>query len=126
MLIDHFTLLAVDFPRSKAFYTQALAPLRARLVMEFEGVAGFGMNGKGELWLRATREPQRSMHIAFYAQTRNQVNEFHLAALAAGGVDNGPPGLRPIYHANYYGAYIVDPDGHNIEAVCHAPSWPIP
>ena len=114
------------FSSQQAFYTRALAPLRARLVTEFESAAGFGLNGKGELWLRAASETQKPLHLAFHAQTRSQVNEFHLAALAAGGTDHGPPGLRPIYHPNYYGAYIIDPDGNNIEAVCHAPCWPIP
>lgn len=87
--------------------------------MEVEGWTGFGKNGKAELWFGKGGTPQLPMHIAFTADNRKQVDQFYEAALAAGGKDNGAPGIREIYHPNYYGAFIIDPDGHNIEAVCH-------
>jgi catechol 2,3-dioxygenase-like lactoylglutathione lyase family enzyme len=121
MIIDHIGLTVSDYPRSKAFFAQALAPLGIELVMEVQGWAGFGKNGKPEFWFGAHTERQNPMHIAFVAETRNQVRNFYHAALVAGGKDNGPPGIREIYHPNYFGAFVVDPDGHNIEAVCHRP-----
>lgn len=122
MIIDHFTLPVRDFQRSRSFYLQALAPLGIGVATEFEGVAGLGKNGKGELWLRAADQPQPPLHFAFLAENRRQVDEFHAAALAAGAQDNGAPGVRGIYHPHYYGAFVIDPDGNNIEAVCHAPA----
>jgi catechol 2,3-dioxygenase-like lactoylglutathione lyase family enzyme len=89
--------------------------------MEVEGWAGLGKGGKPELWFGVGGQKQSAMHIAFIADTRDQVRAFHAAALAAGGTDNGPPGLREIYHPNYFGAFVLDPDGHNVEAVCHRP-----
>jgi catechol 2,3-dioxygenase-like lactoylglutathione lyase family enzyme len=91
------------------------------MVMEIQGWAGFGKGGKPELWFGVHNEKQRPMHIAFLAENRAQVRDFYLAALSAGGMDNGPPGIREIYHPNYYGAFVIGPDGHNIEAVCHQP-----
>jgi catechol 2,3-dioxygenase-like lactoylglutathione lyase family enzyme len=121
MIIDHIGLAVSDYERGKQFFTQALAPLGIQLVMEVEGWAGLGKGGKPELWFGTHTQPQRPMHIAFVAESREQVRAFHAAALAAGAVDNGPPGIREIYHPNYYGAFVIGPDGHNIEAVCHAP-----
>jgi catechol 2,3-dioxygenase-like lactoylglutathione lyase family enzyme len=121
MIIDHIGLAVSDFNKSKRFFTQALAPLGIILVMEVEGWAGMGKGGKPELWFGTHMQTQHPLHIAFLAESRQQVREFYEAAIAAGGTDNGPPGIREIYHPNYYGAFVIGPDGHNIEAVCHAP-----
>jgi catechol 2,3-dioxygenase-like lactoylglutathione lyase family enzyme len=121
MIIDHIVLAVGDYARSKEFYAAALAPLGIGLVAEIEGWAGFGRGGKPEFWFSAQPPPQRSMHIAFAAETREQVRAFHRAALAAGGTDHGAPGIRELYHPNYFGAFVIGPDGHNIEAVCHRP-----
>ena len=131
-MIDHLGITVRDFDRSRAFYTAVLAPVGAALVMEVtpdmtgNGTrhAGFGREGKPSFWIGtrpddiATRD---GLHVAFVAASRADVNAFHTAALAAGARDNGAPGLRPHYHPNYYGAFVIDPDGHNIEAVCHRP-----
>ncbi len=119
MFIDHIGFAVADYQRSKAFYAQCLAPLGLELIVEIEGWAGFGRGDKAELWFGEDSAAQRPMHIAFAASDRACVDRFYRAALAAGGKDNGAPGLRPVYHANYYGAFVIDPDGHNIEAVCH-------
>ncbi len=121
MTIDHIGLAVRDYPRAKRFYTAALAPLGVSLVMEVHGWSGFGSRGKPEFWLGQGDPPQQPMHIAFRAASREQVRQFHQAALAADGRDNGAPGLREIYHPHYYGAFVIDPDGHNVEAVCHEP-----
>jgi catechol 2,3-dioxygenase-like lactoylglutathione lyase family enzyme len=129
MIIDHFGFGVSDYPRAKAFYVQALAPLGITLLMEFgpeqtEGkvwACGFGKGGKPELWIGSDGKTGPPMHIAFAADTRAEVRAFHGAALAAGGRDNGAPGLRPQYHPDYYGAFILDLDGHNVEVVCHRP-----
>ena len=121
MIIDHIGLVVANYTTSKDFYTQCLAPLDITLIMEIEGWAGFGKKGKPDFWLSPHGEPNKSMHIAFRADNRQAVDAFYAAAIAAGGKDNGPPGLREIYHPNYYGAFVIDPDGHNIEAVCHKP-----
>ncbi len=121
MIIDHIGLAVSDYKRSKEFFSKALAPLGIELVMEVQGWAGFGKGGKPELWLGEHAERQKPMHIAFLAENRRQVKAFYEAALAAGAKDNGAPGIREIYHPNYYGAFVIGPDGHNIEAVCHAP-----
>ena len=123
-MIDHIGFAVADYQRSKAFYERALAPLGFTLLMEFsEAAAGFGKDGgKPEFFLEAEGEPVHGrLHIAFIAESRAHVDAFHAAALEAGGIDNGAPGLR-WYHENYYGAYVLDPDGNNIEAVCHAPA----
>ena len=119
-MIDHMALLVADLDASVAFYTRALAPLGYELVMRGAGFAGFGVAGKGHFWI-GTGKPTDKLHVAFRARGRAEVRAFHSAALAAGGKDNGPPGVREMYHPNYYGAFIHDPDGHNIEAVCHDP-----
>lgn len=121
MLIDHIGLAVSDYPRSKAFYQRALRPLGAGMIVEIEGWAGFGRDGVPLFWFGEGEVAQAPMHIAFNAVDRAQVRAFHAAALAAGGTDNGAPGLRVEYHPNYYAAFVIDPDGHNIEAVCHLP-----
>ncbi|MEW5756240.1 MAG: VOC family protein [Pseudomonadota bacterium] len=120
-MLDHIGLEVRDYAKSKAFYIQALAPLGYELIMEVEGHAGFGVEGKPDFWINGAKTTTPPVHIAFRAANRAQVREFYAAALAAGGKDNGPPGIRALYHPNYYGAFVFDPDGHNIEAVCHAP-----
>jgi catechol 2,3-dioxygenase-like lactoylglutathione lyase family enzyme len=118
--LDHVGFGVSDYERSKAFYLEALAPLDIELIKEpSEQAAGFGRNGKPFFWLEATRPPVTQVHVAFACDSRDLVDAFHEAALRAGGIDNGAPGPRPIYHEHYYGAYVLDPDGNNIEAVCH-------
>ena len=119
-MIDHLAIQVTNLERSVAFYTKALAPLGYTLIMQFEGAAGFGVGGKPDFWLSlgAAKEPT---HVAFRADGRKLVREFHAAALAAGGKDNGAPGTRAHYHEHYYGGFVRDPDGHNVEAVCHEP-----
>lgn len=121
MIIDHIGLAVSDYGQSKVFFTRALAPLGIEPVMEVQGWAGFGKNGKPEFWFGTHAQKQTPMHIAFVAESRAQVDAFYAAALAAGGKDNGPPGIREVYHPDYYGAFVIGPDGHNIEAVCHRP-----
>ena len=129
-MIDHIGFPVSDYARAKAFYTKALAPLGYGLVMEVDAqqnpsgapAAGFGIGGKPDFWIGGEGGLQKPLHVALVSQDRAGVDAFHKAALAAGGKDNGAPGLRPHYHANYYGAFVLDPDGHNIEAVCHAPA----
>ncbi|CAM3894174.1 VOC family protein [Roseateles saccharophilus] len=123
-MFDHVKFGVSDFAASKAFYAQALAPLGVAVGAEGEPSYGVEFVVKDEvpsLILFQTREKPAHLHIAFIARTRAQVDAFHRAALAAGARDNGAPGLRPKYHANYYAAFVIDPDGHNVEAVCHAP-----
>jgi catechol 2,3-dioxygenase-like lactoylglutathione lyase family enzyme len=129
-ILDHLTVNVRDYARSKAFYAQALAPLGITLAMEYGEACGFGRGPKPDLWISArpasfqTAEQMATItpvHLAFAARSRDEVDAFHRAALAAGGRDFGAPGPRPQYHPNYYGAFILDPDGHNIEAVYHAP-----
>ena len=118
MVIDHLTLTVRDIAKSRAFYDKALAPLGFSVQMEWQGSIGYGANGKPELWMKQGPAPQSPMHLAFVAKKRADVDAFHAAALAAGAKDDGKPGPRP-YHATYYGAFVIDPDGHPIEAVCH-------
>jgi catechol 2,3-dioxygenase-like lactoylglutathione lyase family enzyme len=122
-VVDHVGFAVADYEKSKAFYEQAFAPLGVTLLMEFSGVAaGFGKSGRPSFFIEAHGEPPSGrLHIALAAETRAQVDAFHAAAIAAGATDNGAPGLR-WYHPNYYGAYVLDPDGNNIEAVCHEPA----
>ena len=127
-MIDHIGFPVADYARSKAFYLKALAPLSYALVMEVRQdandspAAGFGANGKPDFWIGGEGGLNQPVHIAVAARDRPSVDAFDRAALAAGGKDNGAPGLRPHYHPNYYGAFVLDPDGHNVEAVCHAPA----
>ncbi|WP_315837975.1 VOC family protein [Bradyrhizobium prioriisuperbiae] len=121
-MLDHVTIGVGDIARSIAFYDRALRPLGiTRLYAEGETFAGYGRNRKAFFWIGHRDAAQTGAHVAFVADDRASVDLFHREALAAGGHDNGPPGFRPHYHANYYGAFILDPDGHNIEAVCYVP-----
>jgi catechol 2,3-dioxygenase-like lactoylglutathione lyase family enzyme len=121
MIFDHLGFNVSDFAATKSFLVQALAPLGIAVTSEGEGWATVGRPGEGMLWFGAFGPSAGALHLAFAAADREQVRRFHAAALAAGGRDNGAPGLRPHYHPNYYGACVIGPDGHNFEAVCHAP-----
>ncbi len=129
-MIDHVGFPVSDYARAKAFYEKALAPLGYSVVMEVTAAqtesgapaVGFGIGCKPDFWIGGEGGLQKPVHIAITASNRAAVGAFYSAALAAGGRDNGAPDLRPHYHANYYGAFVLDPDGHNIEAVCHAPT----
>ena len=118
-MIDHTGFQVSDVARSLAFYEKALAPLGYTVIKQFGPVVGLGVAGKPDFWIAGTGAPKDKIHIAFRAKTRSEVNAFYEAAIAAGGTDNGPPGVRAMYHPDYYGAFVLDPDGHNIEAVCH-------
>jgi len=127
-MIDHTGLSVSNFARSRSFYEQALGPLGYSLIMTLSAaetggtdVAGFGVPPKPDFWIASGAPNVPPIHVAFRAESRAAVEAFHKAAIAAGGRDNGPPGLRPHYHPNYFGAFVLDPDGHNIEAVCHLP-----
>jgi catechol 2,3-dioxygenase-like lactoylglutathione lyase family enzyme len=127
-MFDHVGFGVSDLARSRSFYERALAPLGIAVQMEvtseqtggYEGL-GFGPPGRPLFWIGTGEALRGSLHVAFAAADRSAVDAFHRAALDAGGRDNGAPGLRPHYHPNYYGAFVLDPDGHNIEAVCHSP-----
>ena len=136
-MIDHIGLTVTDLDASKAFYDAAFAPLGIDVVMSVTaeqtgsyGHLGYGPRadgrdiqaGKPSFWIGGGEALTGPMHVAFEARTRAAVDAFYAAAMAAGGTDNGPPGLRPHYHPNYYGAFVLDPDGRNVEAVCHAPA----
>ena len=126
-MLDHVGFAVADAERSRRFYEQALAPLGISLIMsvtpeqtEAGGTAhGFGSDGKPYFWIGDNERVGEGTHVAFEAESRAIVDAFHEAALAAGGRDHGAPGLRPQYHPNYYGAFVLDPDGINVEAVCH-------
>ncbi len=120
-MLDHIGISVGDYARSKDFYLAALAPLGYELIMEVEGWAGFGAARKPDFWFHSVEGVISRTHVAFRAKNRAQVRAFYDAAVRAGAVDNGPPGVRQQYHPNYYGAFVLDPDGHNIEAVCHEP-----
>lgn len=125
-MIDHTGIHVKDPVKSRRFYEAALAPLGYKMTMEvpkeFTGgksVMGFGVAPHADFWLTESEECGPKNHTAFRADTRSAVDQFYKAAMANGGRDNGAPGLRPHYHENYYGAFVIDPDGYNIEAVCH-------
>ncbi|CAN5300178.1 hypothetical protein BH10PSE9_BH10PSE9_06630 [soil metagenome] len=118
--LDHIGLSVADYETAKKFYLAALKPLRIGLIMEFPNTGGFGADGKPFLWIGQEGKTSPHAHIAIRAEDRSQVDAFFAAAMAAGATDNGAPGIRAHYHENYYGAFVLDPDGHNIEAVCHA------
>ena len=120
-MLDHVGLDVSDYEQSKAFYEQALAPLGLKLMMEpVPGIGGFGDGRMPFFWIGARgRAPQSGVHVAFTGESRETVDAFHAAALEAGATDNGGPGVREIYHPHYYGAFVLDPDGHNVEAVFH-------
>lgn len=128
-MIDHIGIGAADYAAARRFYDAALAPLGIAVVMEvtaeqsggYHGV-GYGRDGKPFFWVSSGGTRGAGIHVAFTAATRAAVDAFHAAAMAHGGRDNGAPGLRPHYHPDYYGAFVFDPDGINVEAVCHAPA----
>lgn len=128
-MIDHTGITVSHFQRSKSFYARALSPIGYGLLLEFSAattgssdVAGFGIPPKPEFWIASGSPNVPPIHVAFRVESRGLVDAFYEAAIAAGGRDNGPPGIRAHYHADYYGAFVLDPDGHNVEAVCHAPA----
>src|SRR5450631_1555744 len=128
-MIDHIGFPVSDYERSKALYLKALAPLDSGIVMEMmqerppgeAPAAGFGAKGKPDFWIGGEGGLDKPLHVAIVAKDRATVAAFYQAAMAAGGRDNGAPGIRAHYHPNYYGAFVLDPDGHNLEAVCHTP-----
>lgn len=129
-MIDHLGISVSDYPRSKAFYDAVMPTIGAERCMEvtaeetggtYEG-AGYGVGGKPSFWIGIGGALQGRLHVAFVAPDRASVDAFYAAAMKAGATDNGPPGIRAHYHPNYYGAFVLDPDGHNIEAVCHRPA----
>jgi catechol 2,3-dioxygenase-like lactoylglutathione lyase family enzyme len=117
-VIDHLGINVSDLERSKDFYARALEPLGYSLFREWENGAGFGGESP-DFWIHQRGRPAAGVHVCFRCSDRAAVDAFHEAALAAGGRDNGPPGLRPQYHERYYAAFVLDPDGNNVEAVCH-------
>lgn len=127
-MLDHIGLTVTDFDKAKAFFDAALAPLGIGVVMEVtveqtggDRHLGYGSDGKPYFWIGTGGVATGRLHVALATDARAKVDAFYAAAMAAGGQDNGPPGLRAHYHPDYYGAFVLDPDGHNIEAVCHAP-----
>jgi catechol 2,3-dioxygenase-like lactoylglutathione lyase family enzyme len=122
-VLDHIYVNVSDYERSRGFYEKALAPLGVSLVFEREpNTAAFGREGRPQFFITDQRKPTtENLHVAFSCPDRATVDAFHAAALEAGGTDNGAPGVREIYHPAYYGAYVLDPDGNNIEACCHTP-----
>jgi catechol 2,3-dioxygenase-like lactoylglutathione lyase family enzyme len=119
-MFDHIGIGVSDLESSKRFFLQALEPLGVGVVMEFPEAVGLGPPGKPAFWLSPASGQSTRLHLAFAAESRSQVDEFYRRAIAAGAKDNGAPGLRPHYHANYYAAFVIGPDGHNVEAVCHS------
>jgi catechol 2,3-dioxygenase-like lactoylglutathione lyase family enzyme len=124
-ILDHVGLKVSDFDRSVAFYREALATLGIDLLSEMtfgrDRIGGFGKDGRPTFWISNGAAGRGETHVAFIAASRAEVEAFYSVALSMGGRDNGPPGIRAHYHPNYYGAFVLDPDGHNIEAVCHGP-----
>ena len=127
-IFDHIGINVTDYARSRAFYTAALAPLGIACLMEFENGGGFGRGGKPEFWIGSGKRSFQSaeqiatitpVHVCFAASSKADVDAFYAAAIAAGGRDHGKPGMRPEYHPGYYGAFVLDPDGHNVEAAIH-------
>ena len=121
-MFDHIGIGASDLAASRKFYLEALGPLGVVSVMEFPDAVGIGMPGKPSFWLGKAEAKPAPIHLAFTAERRAQVDDFYRRALAAGGKDNGGPGLRPHYHPDYYAAFVIGPDGHNVEVVCHKPA----
>lgn len=119
-MLDHVSLSVTDTKKAQAFYAKALAPLGYKLVSEYEGGFGIGQEGGSTIWAAQGPAQRPFAHLAFRAKDRKQVDAFYKAALAAGGKDNGLPGLRENYSPTYYAAFVIDPDGNNIEAVCHS------
>ncbi len=128
-MFDHLGYPVADISKARQFYVAALTPLSIGIVMEVtveqtgkDAHVGFGVQGKPSFWIGTGQQHSGCVHLAFTATSRAHVDAFYQAALAAGGRDNGPPGIREHYHPNYYGAFVLDPDGNNVEAVCHAPA----
>ena len=128
-MLDHLGFPVSDIVRSRAFYVAVLAPLGFGVQMEVTAEmtggdvhVGFGPEQRPHFWIGTGKPLEGRLHVAFAAQNRAAVDAFYAAAIAAGAVDNGPPGIRAHYHPDYYGAFVLDPDGHNIEAVCHGPA----
>lgn len=122
MIFDHLGFHVSDFARSRAFFVEALLPLKLHIIADGDGWAMMGREGRGQFWFGSGGEVPAPIHVAFAAMTREEVRMFHRAALGAGGRDNGAPGIRAHYSPTYYGAFVIGPDGHNIEAVCRNPS----
>ncbi len=120
-MLDHVGLEVSDIKKSKAFYLKALKPLGYEVFWEDEKLVGLGVKGIPDLWLKEGKRVKPPIHIAFCAENRALVDKFYKSALSAGGIDNGAPGIREDYHSDYYGAFVLDPDGYNIEAVCQKP-----
>jgi catechol 2,3-dioxygenase-like lactoylglutathione lyase family enzyme len=127
-MLDHITFAVADIGRSQAFYDQALSPLGVAVIVSVtaeesggDAFMGYGSAGKPYFWISGGPPLTGRLHVAFAAESRARVDAFYAAAIAAGGTDNGGPGVRAHYHPDYYGAFVLDPDGHNIEAVCHLP-----
>ncbi len=120
--LDHLNLFVADVARSRAFYEQLLAPRGMPVNRDFGEIAiGFGSQNYAVLALVRQTDPIQAIHLAFRVDTREEVDTLHAAAIAAGATENGAPGLRPHYHEHYYAAFMLDPDGHNLEFVCHEP-----
>ena len=120
-LIDHLGLNVSDLAVSRPFYEKALEPLGIMVLADYPKFVGLGEDEAPYLWLAERESTSHGVHVAFHCKQRALVDSFHEAALSAGGKDNGSPGLREIYHPTYYGAFVLDPDGNNLEAVCHKP-----
>lgn len=118
-MIDHLTVRVRDLQKSKAFFAKALAPLGYEVLMEFGEFVGLGAEKKPDLWIAPGK--QEPLHLAFAAKDRKSVEAFYKEAIGAGARDNGKPGIRKDYHPDYYAAFVIDPEGHNLEAVCHRP-----
>jgi catechol 2,3-dioxygenase-like lactoylglutathione lyase family enzyme len=116
-MIHHIAVGTADFAKSRAFYEKALEPLGYAVLMEFGPAVGIGKDGKPDFWIYGDQAPSPHLHVAFAAESRAQVDAFYKAAMAAGGRDNGPPGIVAEYRPDYYAAYVFDPDGYNVEAV---------
>jgi catechol 2,3-dioxygenase-like lactoylglutathione lyase family enzyme len=117
-MFDHIGFPVRDLALSRSFYIAALSPLGIVMIVDEPQVVAFGRPGRAQFWIGGGGSPPSGVHVAFAAADRAEVRAFYAAALAAGGTDNGAPGLRPQYHPDYYGAFVLDPDGHNVEAVC--------
>jgi catechol 2,3-dioxygenase-like lactoylglutathione lyase family enzyme len=122
MIFDHLGINVSDFAKSRSFFLEALRPLKLGIIAEGDGWATFGREGRGQFWFGTGDTVTTPIHIAFSAMTREEVRMFHRAALACGGHDNGAPGIRAQYHPNYFAAFVIGPDGHNIEAVSRTPT----
>lgn len=123
-MIDHISLAVKNISQSVFFYKKALEPLGIEVILSDFSWAGFGSNKRLYLFIREESQVPSVLHVAFVAKSRQAVDQFYLEALQAGGADNGAPGVRANYHPHYYAAYVVDPNGYNIEAVCHQPPNP--